>query len=115
MMRIEEILEQISALQQNDLTRWINEELVSPQDEAGTLLFSDMECARIRLICTLRYEMEIETDALPVVLSLMDQLYETRRRLFALTAAVSAQDDAVKSAILAKIDQDENSLSADRG
>lgn len=108
MMRVEEILDQISALQQNDLDAWISEELISPQEETGMLLFSDMECARIRLICTLHYELEVDAETLPVVLSLVDQLYDTRRRLLSLTAAVAAQDQAVQSAILAAIGQNES-------
>ena len=43
-----------------------------------------MECARVRLICTLRYELEIDPDTLLVVLSLVDQLYDTRQRLLSL-------------------------------
>jgi chaperone modulatory protein CbpM len=107
MKRMEEILEQISALQQSDLSAWISEELISPQEEAGTLVFSEMECARVRLICTLRYELEIDTEALPIILSLIDQLYDTRRHLLSLTAAVAAQDNAVKAAILAAIERNE--------
>ena len=74
MMRIDGLVEQMAALQRSDLEVWISEELVSPQQEAGAPLFSDMECARIRLICTLRYELEIDAETLPVVLSLIDQL-----------------------------------------
>jgi len=103
MMRIDDLVERIAALQRSDLEAWIGEGLVSPQEEAGTLLFSDMECARIQLICTLRYELEIDTDTLPVVLSLVDQLYDTRQRLLSLTAAVAAQDKAVQAAILTAI------------
>jgi chaperone modulatory protein CbpM len=54
----------------------------------------------VRLICSLRYDMDVEPGTLPVVLSLMDQLYDTRRRLNALGAAVAAQDSAVREAIL---------------
>jgi chaperone modulatory protein CbpM len=104
MMRVDEIVEQIEALQQSDLDAWISEELISPQEEAGALLFSDMEFARIRLICTLHYELEIDAETLPVMLSLVDQLYQTRQRLLKLTAAVAAQDKAVQTAILAAID-----------
>jgi len=104
MMRVDEIVEQIDALQQSDLDTWISEELVSPQEDGGALIFSEMECARIRLICTLRYELEIEADTLPVILSLVDQLYQTRQHLLKLTAAVAAQDKAVQAAILAAID-----------
>lgn len=104
MMRVDEIVEQIDALQRSDLDAWIGEALVSPQDDGGTLVFSEMECARIRLICTLRYELEIDADTLPVILSLVDQLYQTRQHLLSLSAAVAAQDKAVQAAILAAID-----------
>lgn len=104
MMREEEILEQIAALRRDDLASWIEGELIWPQEEAGILLFSEKECARIRLICTLHYELEIASDALPVILSLVDQLYDTRQRLLSLAAAVAAQDETVRSAILARFD-----------
>jgi chaperone modulatory protein CbpM len=103
MTRIDDLVERIAVLQRSDLEAWIGEGLVSPQQEAGALLFSDMECARIRLICTLYYELEIDTEALPVILSLVDQLYGTRQRLLSLTAAVAAQDEPVQAAILAAI------------
>jgi chaperone modulatory protein CbpM len=106
MIRVNEIVEQIDALQRSDLDGWISEALISPQEDAGALFFSEMECARIRLICTLHYELEIDAETLPVVLSLVDQLYQTRQRLLKLTAAVAAQDKAVQTAILAAIKQD---------
>lgn len=104
MMRVEEIVEQIDALQRSDLDAWISDELISPQADGATVIFSEMECARIRLICTLHYELEIDTDTLPVILSLVDQLYQTRQHLLTLSAAVAAQDKAVQAAIMATID-----------
>ena len=101
MMRIDELVEAVSALQRSDLETWIREELVVPQEEAETLIFTDMECARVRLICTLHYELEIDVDTLPVVLSLVDQLYDTRARLLSLSAAIAAQDKDVQAAIIA--------------
>ncbi|HCX67267.1 chaperone modulator CbpM [Parvibaculum sp.] len=100
MMGIEELVNEIAALQRADLEAWIAETLVSPEEEAGAPVFPEMECARVRLICTLRYDLEIEAETLPVVLSLMDQLYDTRARLNSLTAAVAAQDESVREAIL---------------
>jgi chaperone modulatory protein CbpM len=100
-MAVDDLLAAISALQRSDLETWIRDELVAPRQDAGTLLFSDMECARVRLICTLTYELEIDAATLPVVLSLLDQLYDTRQRLMSLTAAVAAQDSAVRAAIIA--------------
>ncbi|MEX1155162.1 hypothetical protein [Parvibaculum sp.] len=100
MTGIEELVGRIEALQRRDLEAWIAEELVAPREEAGALVFSEMECARVRLICTLRYELDIEAGALPVILSLLDQLYDTRQQLMALTAAVAKQDEAVREAVL---------------
>ena len=106
MMRVDDLVAAISALQRSDLEAWIREKLVVPQQEAGTLLFTDMECARVRLICTLRYELEIDADTLPVVLSLVDQLYDTRQRILSLTAAVAAQDKDIQAAIVAAMSSD---------
>jgi chaperone modulatory protein CbpM len=103
MIRIDEIVEHVDVLQRSDLDLWISDALISPQEDAGILVFSEMECARIRLICTLHYELEIDSETLPVVLSLVDQLYRTRQNLLKLTAAVGAQDKAVQTAILAAI------------
>lgn len=104
MKNVEEIVEQIALLHRSDLDAWIKEDLISPEGDVGSPVFSEMECARIRLISTLRYELEIEEDALPVVMSLVDQLYQTRRQLLQLSAAVAAQDKAVQAAILDAID-----------
>lgn len=101
MMDVDDLLATISALQRSDLERWISEELVAPQRNEGSLMFSDMECARIRLICTLTYELDVDDNALPVVLSLLDQLYDTRQRLLSLTRAIKTQDEHVQLAIAA--------------
>jgi len=104
MMRLDDLVDQIAALQRHDLEAWIGEAFVSPREEAGTLFFSDTQCARVRLICTLRYDLDVDMDTLPVILSLLDQLYDTRHRLMSLTAAVTAQDKAVQGAILAALE-----------
>jgi chaperone modulatory protein CbpM len=55
MTHVDDLVAAISALQRSDLETWIREELVVPRREAGALFFTDMECARVRLISTLRY------------------------------------------------------------
>jgi chaperone modulatory protein CbpM len=101
MMRIDDLVAAIAALQRSDLETWIREELIVPRQEAGTQYFSEMSCARVRLICTLHYELEIDLDTLPVVLSLVDQLYETRQRLLSLATAVATQDMNVQESVIA--------------
>jgi chaperone modulatory protein CbpM len=103
MMSIDEILGDITILRREDLLEWIEQELVQPEPEGDELGFSTVECQRIRLICSLRYELDIDADSLPVVLSLMDQLHRTRWYLSELARAVTDQDDPVKSAIIATL------------
>lgn len=100
MTGIEELLASMAPLRREDLTAWIEEALVVPAGPPDAPDFSTEERARVRLLCTLRYELDIDAEALPVIVSLLDQLHETRRRLRALAGAVTAQDDAVRQAIL---------------
>ena len=113
MMAIDDLLATIPSLQRGDLEGWIRDELIAPQQDAG-LSFSDMECARVRLICTLTYELEIDSGALPVVLSLLDQLYDTRQRLLSLTRAVTLQDKAIQAAIIAAMSPGGNFAGTDQ-
>lgn len=103
MTRLEDLVAAIAALQRADLEVWISEALVSPQRDGAAVLFTEMDCARVRLLCTLRYDLEIDPDALTVVMSLADQLYDARSKLRALSAAVARQDAAVRDAILATL------------
>ncbi len=73
-----------------------------------------MEGPRVRLICTLHHELEIDAETLPAVLSLVDQLYDTRQRLLSLTAAVAAQDHAVQAAIIAAMEPKARSADAEK-
>ena len=113
MIDVDALVAAISALQREDLDAWIRDELVAPQKRDGTPQFSEMECARVRLICTLSYDLEVDAEALPVVMSLVDQLYDTRRQLLSLAAAVSAQDRDVQAAIMASLTRPDADIAAD--
>lgn len=112
MTRAEDLIAAIAALQPDDLETWVRDELIAPHREAGSLVFSEMQCARVRLICTLHYELEIDAASLPLVLSLVDQLYDTRQRLLLLASAVTTQDKTVQEAILAALSANEVSTAA---
>jgi chaperone modulatory protein CbpM len=103
MTNLDALIDSIAPLERADLEAWIREALVVPDRDGNTLHFSEMDCARIRLICTLRYELEIGDETLPVVMSLLDQLYEARERLNALTSAVTAQPKEVQEAVMAVV------------
>ena len=110
MMRMAELIDSIGSLRREDLELWIGEAMIQPVEQEGEPTFGAVECARVQLICTLHYDMEIEAETLPIVLDLVDQLYETRKRLNALSSAVLTQDQEVRKAILeiAKARSDED-------
>jgi chaperone modulatory protein CbpM len=88
MITVETLFVEIRGLQRQDLDRWITNAWVRPDGEPGRYLFREIDVARIRLIMELREHLEIEEPALPTVLSLLDQLYDMRRRLRGLNKAL---------------------------
>ena len=52
-----------------------------PDAEAEALVFHEIDVERVRLILELRDRLAVDETALPVVLSLLDQVYALRRRL----------------------------------
>ena len=97
MITIEVLVKQMSGLQQRDVERWISNEWVRADRHAGTYVFQAIDVARVRLIRELRDEMEVNEAALPIVLSLLDQLYDMRRRMRELSDALQqAAPDEVR-------------------
>ncbi|WP_394152837.1 hypothetical protein [Loktanella salsilacus] len=99
MMHIDVLVTEMSGLNRQDLDRWIAQNWVRPDHDAGDLVFHDIDVARIKLIVELRSTMEIDDRAMPVVLSLLDQLYDMRRQVQTLSRAISetAPDDVQRA------------------
>ena len=81
MIGIDVVIAEISGLTRQDLERWIANAWVQPDKLTGGYAFREIDVARARLILEMRDEMEINEDALPVVLLLLDQLYDLRRQM----------------------------------
>lgn len=82
-----------------ELRLWVREGWVQPaQGEQGPV-FDEVDVARVRLLCDLRKEMALPSDALPVVLTLIDRLHETRRDLKQLVDALERQPEEVRQSV----------------
>jgi len=81
MITIRTICEAVPGVTEDDLRRWLAQDWVRPERRAGEPAFREIDVARIRLIRDLHAELEVEEPTLPLVLSLLDQLYATRRQL----------------------------------
>lgn len=100
MRKLEEAISIMPELNREDLERWIGDALIEAQQDADNTLLTETQFARVRLICTLRYDMDVDEEILPIVLDLLDQLHSTRQRLHSLSQAVLTQNEGVKSSIL---------------
>ncbi len=101
MITIEMLTHTVIGLNPDDLRRWIDNAWVRPDGQPGQYRFHDIDVARLRLIVELRDDLGVDEAALPVVLSLLDQLYEMRRHMIRLRAVIeTAVPEDVRGRIL---------------
>jgi chaperone modulatory protein CbpM len=84
-----------------DLRLWVAEGWVAPALGETGPAFDEVDVARVRMICQLRDACAVDEEAVPVILSLIDQLHGLRSELKALAQAVDAEPEEVKVRIRA--------------
>jgi len=100
-MRIEAVIALFPDLEAVELTAWIEHRWVRPQtEEGGDWVFQDIDIARVRLIYDLRRHLDTSEETLPVLLSLMDQVYDLRRKLTAVNRALENQPPEIRTTFL---------------
>lgn len=101
---LEQVVEE-ARLSRVELAGWIEQRWVLPAQEEGVYVFDDADVARIRLICELRRDLQINDEAIPVVLSLLDQVYALRRAIGRLNDAISACSEEARTEIAERLGQ----------
>ena len=99
----DDVLRIFSELRRETLHIWIRRGWLSPARQGGHYRFAEIDVARLRLIIEFRSDLELDDDALDVVLPLLDQLHGLRRELHRLADAVRAQPPAVCARISAHL------------
>ncbi|KNG93111.1 MerR family transcriptional regulator [Pseudaestuariivita atlantica] len=99
-MRLSEdkVLAEIRRLTRRDLRHWVRQGWVRPVIGETGPLFDTLDVARLRLLCDLRKDMAVPASTMPVVLSLLDQLHQTRRDLVRLLSILEDQPRDVRAA-----------------
>ena len=106
MRTLSEVVTLVGRIDRVELTHWIELGWVAPERPTDAEpSFSDLDIARVCLICDLRHDLEVEEETMPLVLSLLDQLYALRRQLNALSGAIREQPEDVRRAILDLLDE----------
>jgi len=104
-MRLDAVVLLFADLNTAELAGWIAQGWVRPEQAGDEPLFQDIDIARVRLVYDLRRAMAITEDAMPLVLSLLDQVYELRGELAAISDALKAQPVDVRDAVLAALER----------
>ena len=99
MTYFETVVTMFSDLDPDELSLWIEERWVQPERVEGRWVFHDIDIARVRLIYDLRRDFDASAAAVPLLLSLIDQLYEQRRNMSALRRALARQSAEVQAAV----------------
>ena len=99
MIALEELLRQMTGLDRHELMRWVDNRWVLPERRGPTFIFHEVDVARVELILEIRQEFAIDEEALPLVLGLLDQVYDLRRQLRRMCDALAVQPQDVQAAI----------------
>jgi chaperone modulatory protein CbpM len=103
MMRFTAVVALFPDLRPTELQAWVDRGWVRPEGTDPDWVFAEIDVARVRLIHDFRHAMAVSEDTMPLVLSLLDQVYTLRGQIHAVARAVEGQPEPVRAAILAAI------------
>ena len=103
----DDILNAVPGLTRARLVTYIETELVMPlrhEHQGNSVhLFRQVDCARVRLLCELADDLDLDEAALGVVIALIDQLHTARRDLLSIARALQAESPEVRARIGAAV------------
>ena len=100
MIPIASVLQRVAGLDEAELIGWVERRWVQADAGPEGYRFQEVDIARVRLILEIRRDCAVDEDAMPLVLSLLDQVYRLRRQLKALSEAVATQPEDIRQTIL---------------
>lgn len=103
MLRLTAVVAQFPDLAEVELRGWIERGWVRAEWQDPDWVLDDIDVARVRLVYDVRHMMGVTEDAIPLVLSLLDQIYGLRAQMRAVAQAVERQPASVREAILAAL------------
>src|ERR1700751_4147466 len=93
------LLARLEGFDSRELARWVENRWVLPERRDQTWIFHEVDVARVELIVEIRREFAIDDEALPLVLGLLDQVYDLRRPLRRMCDALAAQPPEVRVSV----------------
>ena len=102
-MRFTAVVALFPDLRETELQAWVQRGWVRPEGTEPDWVFEEIDVARVRLIRDFRHTMAVPEETMPLVLSLLDQVYTLRGQMRAVARAVEGQPETVRAAILAAL------------
>ena len=90
-------------LDRDELLLWIERRWILPVSQDGDYVFAEADIARVQMIADLRHDLDIDEDAMPVVLDLLDKLYGVRRQMRELLSAIDELPETQRAMLLRRI------------
>ena len=90
---------------EREVNWWVEQRWVLPGEEEGEVLFDEVDRARMQLIVELRRDLEVNDEAIPVVLRLLDQVYALRRTLDELREGILGLSEDARAELEASLEQ----------
>ena len=107
MMHMQAVIALFPDLGEAELAAWIEQQWVQPEHALDDgPVFREIDVARVHMIYDLRHRLDVHEETIPLVLSLLDQVYELRRNLKAMTRALDEQPSEIRSAVLRALASD---------
>lgn len=103
MMTERELLDRLGRLSVERLELCVTRAWVRPRQSERGQVFDDTDLARLRLIVELTEDMEVNDEAVPVILTLLDEVSTLRRRMRALDLALRGQGPETCEAVIARL------------
>ena len=97
----EEVLGRFVDLRRETLYLWIERGWVAPEQDGETFRFREADVARVQMVREFRVELELDADALDIILPLLDQVHGLRDQVRLLADAVSREPEDVRQRVSA--------------
>jgi chaperone modulatory protein CbpM len=102
MIALDAVAGRFPGLAPDELSLWVERRWVrAERGPDGAWVLTEMDVARVGLLLELHVTLGVGEELIPLVLSLIDQLYDARRTVQGLLAALDGQPEEVRRTVLA--------------
>lgn len=100
MLREPEVLSVITSVSDVQLRVWVSKDWVKPARDGTAPVFNEADVARVRLLDTLINQLELDHEATPIILSLIDQIHDLRTQMRYMSQVIEGQPDDIRRTII---------------